>query len=448
MTAKHKSSQHAIPFVPGFWPLVALGGLLGYALCLRTGDIFTQRLYYLFGTFCAGFGWAFIFIQLFEVAGEAFALVRDPLPADLDVGDRTAVASHLEKLSGSHHVTLRVRHLLQSWMHHGDARTVLELAALQGRAASRPVIVGGVFGVLMFLVAAFLYADPWLTWGGIAVLALVLFTRQTFLMQLDVYIEARLLAKLPGTIPQTAMTAGELAAALGEQIRGAFREVVLDPARAAEAMKAAVEQGAARTSSEIEKLQQAFLQGQAALVEKWTKSAETTTSDLKNVEKALAAIVNDLTGGLSKTTEKMTALLEAHNKEFGQSIQQMIEKLDAVLKRHAEMLEAGGGDLGEKMKIALAESLSKFEQSQQALAAQLERISALQQSIENVLHMQQVVEGTVKTVAASEEFAKLIAALREHLQASDNLLREVSKPRRIRLIETEGDVSEAGSSEA
>lgn len=448
MTSERKSVNHAIPFVPGFWPLIALGGLLGYVLCMQTGDIFTQRLYYLFGTFCAGFGWAYIFLQLFEVAGEALALLRDPLPPELDPADRDGIAAHLEKLKGRQHVTTRVRHLLRSWIQTGDARTVLELAALQGRAAARPVVVGGVFGVLMFLVGAFLYASPWLTWGGLAVLALVLFTRQTFLMQLDLYIEARLLSRLSAQIPQTAMTAKELAAALGEQIRSTMREVVPDPAKTGEAMKSAVEQVVAQTRSELEKLQQTFVQNQSALVDKWIQSAETTTADLKNVEKALSIVVNDLTAGLGNNAAKLGALFDGHNKEFGQAVQQMVEKLDAVLKHHAEMVQAGGSDWGERIKVALADSLAKFEESQRALSAQLDKIAALQESIENVLHMQQVVDGTVKTVAASEEFAKLIAALREHLQASDNLLREVSKPRRIRLIESEGEVFEESAPSA
>ncbi len=448
MTSERKSAERAIPFVPGFWPLIALGGLLGYALCMRTGDIFTQRLYYLFGTFCAGFGWAFIFLQLFEVAGEALALLRDPLPAELEVADRSAMAAHMDKLKGQHHVTTRIRRMLNTWIQTGDARTVMELANLQSRAASRPVLVGAVFGVLMFLVAAFLYADPWLTWGGLAVLALVLFTRQTFLVQLDLYIETRLLARLPAQIPQTAITAKELAAALGGELRAGLREALPDPQRVGDAMKSAVEQAVGQTRGEIEKLQQAFVQNQTALVEKWTRSAETTTSDLKNVEKALSTIVNDLTGGLGKTSEKLSALLDGHNKEFRQSVQQMVERLDAVLKQHAEMVQAGGGDWGERIRTAMADALGKFEESQRALAAQLDKIAALQQSIENVLHMQQVVDGTVKTVAASEEFAKLIAALREHLQASDNLLREVSKPRRIRLVESEGEISEESAASA
>lgn len=448
MTSERKSIEQAIPFVPGFWPLIALGGLLGYALCMRTGDIFTQRLYYLFGTFCAGFGWAYIFLQLFEVAGEALALVRDPLPPELDPADRDAVAAQLEKIKGRHHVTTRARHLLRSWLQTGDARMVLELAALQGRASARPVVVGGVFGVLMFLVAAFLYADPWLTWGGLAVLALVLFTRQTFLMQIDLYVEARLLSRLPAQIPQTAMTAKELAAALGEHIRSAMREVIPDPTATGEAMKSAALQVVEQTRSEIEKLQQAFVQNQSALVEKWSKFAETTNADLKNIEKSLSTTVNDLTTGLAKSAEKLASLFDGHNKDFAQSVQQMAEKLDAVLKHHAEAVQAGGGDWSERIKAALTESLAKFEESQQALSAQLEKIVALQQSIENVLHMQQVVDGTVKTVAASEEFAKLISALREHLQASDALLREVSKPRRIRLVESEGEIVEESAPSA
>lgn len=421
MTTERKSEKTVVPFVPGFWALVALGGLLGYALCLRTGDIFTQRLYYLFGTFCAGFGWAYIFLQVAEMVGEAIALLRDPIPAELDIGNREAVTAHLEKLKGTHHVTQRIRNLLQSWVEHGNARVVMALAGLQGRAAARSVIVGGFFGLIMFVVAAFLYVDPWLTWGGLAVLALVLFTRQTFSMQTDAYLESRLLARLPGNIPHTAMTARELAGELGREIRFAFREAIPDPEKAAEAMKSALASVIADTSAQLQKIQQAFVQTQSQLVDRWMKAAETTTADLKNIQSALSTVIHDLTAGLSKNAEH----------------------LNAILKEHAEGIKAGGGDWSQRIGSALADQLAKFESSQQALAAQLEKIASLQQSIEKVLQIQQVVDGTIKTVAASEEFAKLVSALREHLEASDKLLREVSRPRTIRLVETEietGDV--------
>lgn len=443
MTTDQNKSANPVAFLPGFWALIALGGLLGLALCQRTGDIFMQRMYFIFGTFAAGFAWAFIFIQFCELAGEALAIIRNPIPESLDVADRAAIAEQIGKLKGRNHVTLRIRNLLQAWAGNWEPRALTDLAVFQSHAVSKPLMLGGFFGVILLIVAQFLYADPWLTWGGLAILALALFARQNLHTHVDNYIETRLLARLPGNIPHTAMTAADLADALGEKIRLAFRESVPQPEKTADAIQGAVEHVVRRVSDEVEKLQQVLIQGQSALVDRWMHAAEATTSDLKNVETALSTTVNALTGGLSTNAEKMNSMFGGHTKDIDKAFSGSIEKLQHALKEHAELVKSSGGDWGGKVKEVLAEHVNRIEATNHELADQLAKVAALEKNIENVLHIQQVVDGTLKTVAASEEFSKLVSALREHLAASDTLLREISKPRTIRLVETEGEIVEA-----
>ncbi len=72
----------------------------------------------------------------------------------------------------------------------------------------------------------------------------------------------------------------------------------------------------------------------------------------------------------------------------------------------------------------------------QALVAQLEKIQTMGKEIEKVLHIQQTVDNTIKSVTTTEDFRNTMATLKTHLEKSDNLLREVTKPRTIRLVES------------
>ncbi|OQA26748.1 MAG: hypothetical protein BWY59_01278 [Verrucomicrobia bacterium ADurb.Bin345] len=443
MTTDRKHKAKPVSFVPGFLAFLVLGGLFGAFLCNQRGDFSTQRVDILFGIFCVGFAWAYLAIQALAILREFFAQLRNPLPDSLDIGDRAAVSVHVEAMKGRSLLAFRVRNLLQVWVSNGDPQTVIDLASLQSRLAGRSMSTGGVFCLALFLIATPLYANLWMTWGGMAALALLVYLRQLVLNNADQYIEARLLSRMPARIPQTAMTAADLADALGEKIQAAFRDSVPQPEKTAEAIKGAVDQVMVRVAGEVEKLQQVLIQGQSSLVDRWMHAAEATTTDLKNVESALSTIVNDLTGGLSTNAEKMTSMFNSHTKEIDKALSSVVEKLQGALKEHAELVKASGGDWGNNVKNVLSEHVNSIEAANHELADQLEKVATLEKNIENVLHIQQVVDGTLKTVSASEEFSKLISTLREHLDASDALLREVSKPRTIRLVETEGEIVEA-----
>ena len=69
---------------------------------------------------------------------------------------------------------------------------------------------------------------------------------ELLLSSVDRYIECRILARLPANIPQTAMTATELADALGTSIQSAFKNYVPQVDQVASAMRTAVE-GAMQT---------------------------------------------------------------------------------------------------------------------------------------------------------------------------------------------------------
>lgn len=469
MTATPQNRHHAVRLVPMFWSVVALGGLIAFILC---GDPLEAPAPCMVTSLCLGLVWAYLFVQWADMFYESFAFYRDPVPQDLDLGNRPAVSEHLARLKGRQMLPIRCRHLLEAWTQGWNPRQVIDLAAFQSARLARPAGAGVVFCAVLLLVCFQLDADPYLMYGGTVLLALTVLARQVLLQRLDLYLESHLLTRLPANIPQTMVTASELADALGGQIKAAFKEHVPQPERTAAAMKEAVESVVKNVSSDVARLEKTLADSQAALVEKWTRAAEATTQDLKDVEKAIATVVTDLTGGLSTNAEKMKALfgthtqnldkslgaaasqikdgLQEHGKGLDKIVGQIVSQVQAAYGEGAGKLQAAlatvtgqmGKDVGAwsgDLRGAMAEQTQKLTAAAQALSGQLEKIAALEKDIEKVLHVQEAVDSSMKAVAASEEFQKTLGALREHLAESDKLLREAARPRTIRLVESEAE---------
>ncbi|MFH0953219.1 MAG: hypothetical protein V1873_02705 [Verrucomicrobiota bacterium] len=472
MTANTKAGPGDARWIPMFWSVVALGGLIGYLLC---GDVFESPPPCLVTSLCLGLVWAYLFIQWMDMFGEALSFYRDPVPLSLDPGDREAVKEHLAKLTGRQNLPVRARHLLQAWSLGWNPRQVLDLAAFQSRRATSPHRTGTVFMAVLLLVCYALDANPWLTWGGVIMLALTVLARQVLLQRTDQYLEGHLLTRLPAHIPGTAMTAAELARALGGSIQSAFKDSVPQPEKTAAAMKEAVESVVRNVATEVARLEKTLSDSQSSLVDKWTRAATATTSDLKSVEKALGGVATDLTGGLRANAEKMEKMfsghthdldkalggtagqvkegLQEHTKHLDKVVGEIVGQVRSAYSEGAGKLQAALGAVTDQMgkatgswsgnlQQALAEQTAKLTAATQALSGQLEKIAALEKDIEKVLHVQEVVDSSMKAVASSDEFKKTLETLRTHLEESDKLLREVSRPRTIRLIEREGDAEE------
>lgn len=419
MTTAREARKDIIRSEPGFWSTVAVGGLLGLGLA---GDLATAPILFMISSFCIGLAWGHMLLSWVDMMGDWLSFRRDPLPADLNVADRDVVKDHLAKLSGCSSLTLRARHLLEAWSLGWSPRQVIELASFQSRQAMGPIKAGTAFTILLLAGAAVAFPFPirtWLVALGFLFLSLTVLARQNVSTRTGGYLESRLLAKLPGNIPQTAMTAAELADKLGAAIDKAFKAYIPQPEQTAAAMKNAVEGVLKNVASDVEKLEKTLVQNQSSLVEKWMNAATATTADLKDIEKALGTVVTDLTGGLSTNAEKMKT----------------------ALGHHIESIDKAGSSWGGQLKGVLNEHAEKLTSAGQALAGQLEKIAQLEKEIQKVLHVQQVVDGTIKNVSSAEEFKQTLASLRTHLQESDTLLKklteELAKPKTIRLVEQE-----------
>lgn len=385
--------------------ILVVGGLLGY---LFSTDIFEESVHGLMAALALGLIWAYFFVQWADMIGQGLSLMWDPIPLSLNVAQREAVQDHIANMKGHYAPARRAQHLLESWVQGWQANQVVNLADLQSTQAKNSVMGGTLFVVLLTLAALWGHGNAYLIIGSIIVLGVTILTRQSLLSRIDYYMESHLLVRLPANLPQTAMTAQDLASALGDSIQKAFRENVPQPDK----MAAAVSEIMVNAGKAI------------------AKDFESIQSAVKESGKPLADLPAKVKESLAGATSGLEAALGNQAKQLEKVFSEMTVKL-------------GEGQTGSASRIqeALTAHAQEFQKSVTQLSAQLEKIKDLEKDIQQVYRIQEVVDGTMKSVSSTEEFKQTLEALRKHVEASDALIREVSKPRTIRLVEQEGEIT-------
>jgi len=415
---------------PGLLPILAIGALLGY---LIAGDIFLASVPVLIISFVWGVVAAYLFLQWVELAQLAHSLTADPIPESLAVAEREAVGARRAELHGDQLFIVRVRRLLEAWCAGWDPRQVMDLAAFQSERAKSSMMAETFFALLLLMVAYGMGGNYLLTISGVVLLGITLYARQSLQGKADAYVEGRLLARLPGNIPQTAVTAAELGGILGQSVRDAFKDYIPQPERMASAIQRAIEESSRQVAREMQELHKTLVESLTSLVKTWSNAAKTTTADLRDVEKALSTVVTDLTAGLTTNAERLNQLMVSHTK----GLEQVFGSAGTLFRDSLT-----GTNWAEPLRKLFADHETALKDANKAVAAQLERIVQMSENIEKILHMQKAVETSLRSVSTADEFQQTLAVLRTHIEKSDRLLEEVTKPRVIRLIESEAGVAE------
>ena len=385
--------------------ILVVGGLLGY---LFSTDIFEATVHGLMASFALGLIWAYFFVQWADMIGQGISLLRDPIPPSLNVAQREAVQDHLANMKGHYAPARRAQHLLESWGRGWRPDQVVNLADLQSTQARNSVMGGTLFVVLLILAALWGHGNAYLIIGSIMLLGVTILTRQSLLSRIDYYVESHLLVRLPANLPQTAMTAQDLAGALGDSIQKAFRENVPQPDKMAAAVSEIMVSAGKSIAKDFESIQSAV------------KDSGKPLADLPaRVKESLAGATSGLEAALGNQARQLEKVFAEMTVKLGESQAGSAGRIQEALNAHAQ----------------------EFQKSATQLSAQLEKITELEKDIQQIFRIQEVADGTLKSITATDEFRHTFEALRKHLEASDTLLREVAKPRTIRLVEQEGEVT-------
>lgn len=423
--------------------------------------------------------WAFMLTQWIQFIREFLAIKKDLLPEGADLSDRETVVKLAASLEGRGQLRSRLKSLLEFWSR-GASRT--DIAGLSAAQSGRALARAGAGLVFSALVLAGGLTQPALqnfAATGLGVAGATLFLYLLVLGRIDACLERQLLGRLPGEIAGLKITADELARALGGAIEKAFRDYMPQPEKLAAATTGAVEatlksaagsldavhkrlldvqEGLATKFAALQKESAASMEaalkkqadGNDALAAKWAAAQKEVVALMESAQKKQVEAGDAQTAKLAAgQKEAITALGAAHQKflDAGQALaekqsghqKETVLSLEAAKKAMdavAAQLQTNLAGTTEKWQAALQAHAQQLSAANQALVAQLEKIQTMGKDIEKVLHIQQTVDNTIKSVTTTEDFRNTLATLKSHLEKSDNLLREVTKPRSIRLVES------------
>ena len=348
-----------IPFKPDEWTLSDLAAVLATGMAL-----------------------AYVVLAAIDWIAQTIALAKNPLPAELDLSDRSVARERMAALTGCALLQRHIRRLLSAWAAGASGPQIATMAANQTfRLISLILAEAAAILVLLVSAAGFSAPGPLLTLGtGLMVLvALAALARFQLASKTAGYIESHLLARIGNDTPAAA--AADFAQTAGKA--------------AAESM--------------------------AALAAAQTKFAEQLAKSQDQAAALAAKAQQDAATQLSKAqTEAAAQIAKAQTEASSQ-----------VAKSQADMTA--------KLTAALDQSSAKIGTAQTEVATQLGRVTALASSIDNVLKLQQAVDGTLKGVAVTDEFKSTLVELKRHLAESDQLLKNAAKPRTIRLVEKDNE---------
>ncbi len=145
------------------------------------------------------------------------------------------------------------------------------------------------------------------------------------------------------------------------------------------------------------------------LTEQITTAGKEQSEQFGEAHERYLAAISDLDRREIARWEKMVAEFNQLAVRLSESFKQSVAALDSASARYSERIQA----------------------SVEALNEQLEAVKQLGSEIDKVLHTTQTMEGTLRTIGSSDEFRQTLSSLRTHLTASDELLKQLSKPRKV-----------------
>jgi biopolymer transport protein ExbB/TolQ/DNA-binding ferritin-like protein len=173
-----------------------------------------------------------------------------------------------------------------------------------------------------------------------------------------------------------------------------------------------------------EKTMEGFAKNDAKLTERFDDMSERITTMGKEIAEQIGEAHERYVDAVEELDKKEIQRWEKMVNEFNQlavkiadSFRQSVATLDSASSRYAD----------------------RIQQSVQQLNDQLENITKLGNEIDKVLRTTQSMEATLRQVGSSDEFRQTLANIRSHLVTSDELLKQLSKPRKVVFQEARAD---------
>ncbi|HTS16288.1 MAG TPA: hypothetical protein VMP11_01820 [Verrucomicrobiae bacterium] len=189
-----------------------------------------------------------------------------------------------------------------------------------------------------------------------------------------------------------------------------------------------------------------FNNGTHRILSELTKTQEHNLEVYSKNEQKLAERFDELTEQLTSMAKEQAEQFSEAHENYVEAIQELDKKEIARFEKMVQEFSQLSGRLADSFKqsVSAMESAStryseRIQESVESLNEQLQKVAQLGAEIEKVLRTTQAMETTLRQVGSSDEFRQTLANLRNHLSTSDELLKQLSRPRKVVFQEARGD---------
>ena len=189
-----------------------------------------------------------------------------------------------------------------------------------------------------------------------------------------------------------------------------------------------------------------FNSGTQRIMAELTKTQERNLEVYSKNEQKLAEKFEEL-------TEQLTTIAKEQSEQFGEAHEKYVEAVEELDKKEIarfEKMVQEFSQLATRLAESFRQSVSTMEnastryseriqESVESLNEQLGKVTQLGVEIDKVLRTTQAMETTLRQVGSSDEFRQTLANIRNHLSTSDELLKQLSRPRKVTFQEARAD---------
>jgi len=236
---------------------------------------------------------------------------------------------------------------------------------------------------------------------------------------------------------------------LGSQLGGKLEAVANTFSTSTQRMSQQLNEQSQRLAQTLTEMESRQTERADAVVEEMKRLATQMPEEFRKAQEKYLELQSKLDAKtadrFSDLTEQLTTLGKEQAEQFGEAHENYLEAISDLDKKEIARWEKMvsefsqlAGRLAEQFKQAVASMDSatvrygeKVDAAAQALGEQIENVGRIGTEIDKVLRTTQSLETTLRQVGGSDEFRQTLSNLRNHLVASDELLKQLSKPRKV-----------------
>lgn len=184
-----------------------------------------------------------------------------------------------------------------------------------------------------------------------------------------------------------------------------------------------------------QKMMTEFTKAQDKTLESFAKNDQKLTERFEELSESVTTVGKEMVEQFGDANEKYVDAISDLDKKEIQRWEKMVSEFNQLAVKLAESFKQSTSTLDS----ASGRYADRIQQSVDALTGQLDKVTQLGAEIDKVLRTTQSMEATLRQVGSSDEFRQTLANIRNHLVTSDELLKQLSKPRKVVFQEARAD---------